>query len=37
VNGILHAYDRFTKITVAEEKNVLDFLKTVKTLMDQAP
>lgn len=37
VNGILHAYDRATEITVAEEKIVLDYLKAVKTLLGQAP
>ncbi len=35
-NGILHAYDRSTKITAADEKNILDFLKTVNTLMEKA-
>ncbi len=37
VNGILHAYDRSTKISAANEKNILDFLTTVKTLMEKAP
>lgn len=37
VNGILHAYDRSTKITAADEKNILDFLTTVKTLIEKAP
>ncbi len=37
VNGILHAYDRSTKITAADEKNILDYLTTVNTLMEKAP
>ena len=35
-NGILHAYDRSTKITTTDEKNILDFLTTVKTLIERA-
>ena len=37
VNEILHAYDRSTKITTTDEKKLLDFLTTVKTLIERAP